>query len=85
MKEHCRCIDFHFNKGHLADPSIPMWVVKAKGQTYYVDHVESNAVWSTRETPEGSTKGSLRFKNCFLKIEDGIAYINQTDFGGNDD
>lgn len=82
MREHCRCIDFHFNKGHLMDPKIPMWVVKAKGQTFYVNHVESNATWSTRETPEGSTKGSLRFKNCFLKIEDGTAFITQTDYIG---
>lgn len=82
MREHCRTIDFHFNKGHLQDPSIPMWVVKTKGQSFYVNHVESNATWTTRETPEGSTKGSIRFKNCFLKIEDGIAYITQTDYTG---
>lgn len=82
MREHCRTIDFHFNKGHLQDPTIPMWVVKSKGQSFYVNHVESTASWSTRETPEASTKGSLRFKNCFLRIEDGIAYITQTDFEG---
>lgn len=82
MKAHCRTIDFHFNKGHLQDPTIPMWVVKAKGKSFYVDHVEANAAWTTRETPEASTKGSLRFKNCFLKIEDGIAYITQTDYEG---
>jgi hypothetical protein len=79
MRKECRTIDFHFNKGNLADPSIPMWVVKAKGQTFYVNHVEANAKWKTRETPDSSTKGSLRFKNCTLIIEDGIATINQND------
>jgi hypothetical protein len=82
MREHCRTIDFHFNKGNLQDPTIPMWVVKTKGKSFYVDHVESNATWSTRETPEGYTKGSLRFKNCFLKIEDNVATISQTDYEG---
>jgi hypothetical protein len=28
---------------HLQDASIPMWVVKAKGQTYYVNHVDMDS------------------------------------------
>jgi hypothetical protein len=48
-----------------------MWVIKAKGETYYVDHVdmESGVGFSTKETPDNpSTKGSIKFK-AKLKIE----------------
>lgn len=63
------CI-FHFNKGHLADPTIPMWILKAKGKTFYVNHVECNIPWSTKETPDNpSTKGSIKVKNCLLTID----------------
>jgi hypothetical protein len=50
----------------LSDPTIPMWVIKVKGETYYVDHVEfyfEKSTFSTKETPNNpSTKGSLKFK-----------------------
>ncbi len=47
-----------------------MWVVKAKGESYYVHHVDCNAPWSTKETPDNaSTKGSIKIKNCLLKID----------------
>lgn len=62
---------FHFNKKHLEDPSIPMWVVKAHGVTFYVNHVTANVPWSTKETPDNpSTKGSIKFKKCKLTIDD---------------
>ena len=75
--EKCKEVVFHFNTGFLKDPTIPMWVVKSKGQTYYVHHVDSIGVpWSTKETPDNnSTKGSLKFKNVRLKISDGTATI----------
>lgn len=58
-----RNIVFHFNKMHLQDPTIPMWVVKVKGQTYYINHLESELGFSTKETLlNESTKGSLKFK-----------------------
>ena len=64
-------IVFHFNKAHLSDPSIPMRVIKTKGETYYVKHFESNAPFSTKETPDNPhTKGSLKIKNCRLEIDD---------------
>lgn len=67
---------FHFNKGHLSDPSIPMWVLKIKGQSYYVNHVECNVPWSTKETPDNDkTKGSLKIKNCIVKIDDDLNAI----------
>jgi len=60
-----RPITFHFNKGHLQDPSIPMWIVKYKGETHYVHHVtvSGGIGLSTKETPDNpSVRGSLRFK-----------------------
>lgn len=40
-----------------------MWVVKCKGETYYVDHLDSKVGFSTKETPKNEhTKGSLQFK-----------------------
>lgn len=67
----CKDIVFHFNKGHLTDPSIPMWVLKTKGESYYVDHVECSIPWSTKETPDNShTKGAIKVKNCHLVIDD---------------
>ena len=62
---------FHFNKGHITDPSIPMWVLKTKGETYYVHHVDCSVPWSTKETPDNpSTKGSIKVKRCLLTIDD---------------
>ena len=62
---------FHFNKKHLEDTTVPMWVVKTKGETYYVEHVDCKIGWSTKETPDNShTKGSIKIKNCLLVIDD---------------
>jgi hypothetical protein len=63
-------IAFHFNKKHLEDPNIPMWVIKSKGQTHYVHHVDvdKGVGFSTKETPDNpSTKGSIKFKG-FLNL-----------------
>lgn len=69
--EGCRELVFHFNKASITDPTVPSWVVKAKGQTYYVKHVTSNAPWSTKETPDNThTKGAIKFKNVDLIIDD---------------
>jgi len=49
-----------------------MWVIKCKGETYYVHHldVEPGVGFSTKETPENfSTKGSIKFK-AQLTIEE---------------
>lgn len=67
----CKDIVFHFNKKHLEDPDIPMWIVKTAGKSYYVNHVECSVSWSTKETPDNShTKGSIKIKNCLLVIDD---------------
>ena len=47
-----------------------MWVLKAKGKTFYVNHVDCNVPWSTKETPDNvATKGSIKVKNCLLVID----------------
>lgn len=58
-------IVFHFNKKHLQNSTIPMWVVKCRGDTHYVDHVDVSPGigFSTKETPDNPhTKGSIKFK-----------------------
>lgn len=62
---------FHFNKKHLEDPTVPMWVIKAHGVTFYVNHVSANIPWTTKETPDSAhTKGAIKFKKCKLSIDD---------------
>ena len=74
----CKEVVFHFNKKHLEDSTIPMWIVKAKGQTHYVNHVDCNVEWTTKETPDNpSTKGSIKVKNCLLTIQDQEATISK--------
>jgi hypothetical protein len=54
---------FHFNKAHNQDRTIPPWIVKAKGETYYVHHLDSRVGFSTKETPDNEhTKGSLMLR-----------------------
>ncbi len=56
---------------HLQDSNIPMWVIKHRGETHYVDHmdVSPGIGFSTRETPDNPhTKGSLMIKGK-LRIE----------------
>ncbi len=58
-------IVFHFNKKYLENPTIPMWVVKCRGDTYYVNHIDVSpgVGFSTKETPDNPhTKGSIKFK-----------------------
>lgn len=66
-----REIIFHFNKKYLEDPKIPMWVIKHKGVTHYVNHVivGEGVGFSTKETPDNPhTKGSIKLKGE-LRIE----------------
>lgn len=75
----CRTIDFHFNKGSLEFPFLPMWTLKAQGKTFYIHHLDANVPFSTRELPEGSTRGMIRFRNCDLTIDaEGTAHITET-------
>jgi hypothetical protein len=68
--EDCASVDFHFNKGHNEFPFLPLWVCKTKGKSYYIHHMTADCPWTTRETPEGSTKGMLRFRKCSLHIDE---------------
>jgi len=54
---------FHYNKKHNEDSSIPPWIIKTKGRTYYIWHFDSQKPFSTKETPDNpSTKGSFSFR-----------------------
>lgn len=67
----CDSLVFHFNKKHLQDATVPMWVIKAKGETYYINHVTADIPWTTKETPDNAhTKGSLKFRSCKCLIDD---------------
>ncbi len=70
---------FHFNKKHLEDQTIPMWVLKFHGETYYVNHVDCSVPWTTKETPDNThTKGSIKVKDVLLRIdEENSATISQ--------
>ena len=70
---------FHFNKKHLEDSTIPMWVLKTHGETFYVDHVDAKIPWSTKETEDNPhTKGSIKFKDVLLTIaEDNSATLSE--------
>ena len=62
---------FHFNKKHLEDQTIPMWVLKTHGESFYVNHVDCQIPWSTKETSDNPhTKGSIKVKDCLLAIND---------------
>lgn len=62
---------FHFNKKHLEDQTIPMWVLKTHGESFYVNHVDCQIPWSTKETSDNPhTKGSIKVKDCLLTIND---------------
>lgn len=79
----CREIVFHFNKKHLEDETIPMWSLKTRGQTYYVQHVTCDVPWNTKETPDNShTKGAIKIKNANLTIDcDNNAWITPLNEG----
>lgn len=58
---------FHFNKTSLADAAVPPWVVKTRGQTHYVWHLDSAVGFSTKETPDNPhTKGALQFLGALV-------------------
>jgi len=58
-------IVFHYNKKHNEDVSIPPWIIKFKGKTHYINHldIEPGLGFSTKESPDNShTKGALQIK-----------------------
>ena len=67
--EDCREITKFYNKASNEFSFLPMWVVKTKGKTYYVTNIESNCPWTTKEKPDSSTRGSIKFRKCNLHID----------------
>ena len=48
-----------------------MWVLKTHGESFYVNHVDCQVPWSTKETPDNPhTKGSIKIKDCLLTIDE---------------
>ena len=84
IKKVCKNLVFHFNKKHLEDETIPMWVIKAHGETHYVNHVSASIPWSTKETPDSDhTKGSIKFRRCLLAIDDeNCATLSEVEHAG---
>lgn len=73
----CSEVIFSFNRKHLEDSSIPMWILKTGGNSYYCNHVICNKGWITKETPDNPhTKGSIKIRNCTLSIENEVATID---------
>lgn len=69
--ENAKNIEFHFNKKSLEFPDIvPFWVLKAKGRSFYIHHLDCATPWTTRENPDHpSTKGSIRIKKGNISID----------------
>lgn len=61
-------VDFSYNRGHNEFAFLPRWIVKMKGKTYYIDHIDSKVGFNTRELDGGSTRGMLRFNHCVVHI-----------------
>jgi len=61
---------FHFNKAHNQDQTIPQWIVKHKGKTYYVNHLVSSVGFTTKNSPDSDhTKGALQFRGTLRIID----------------
>lgn len=59
-----------------------MWKLATQGQTYYVNHVDCEIPWSTKETKDNPhTKGSIKVKDCLLQIDnDNCATLKKLTF-----
>lgn len=63
---------FHYNKKHNEDQTIPPYVLKVKGETFYVNHIDSRVGFSTKETPDNPhTKGSIKFHGSLTIYREG--------------
>ena len=69
---------FHYNKKHNEDQSVPCWILKVKGETHYVNHVEISpgVGFSTKETPDNAhTKGAIKIKGKLTLHENDLGEI----------
>jgi len=70
VMENCSSVDFYFNKAHLQySDVIPRWIIRTKGETFYVHHIDSQIGWSSRELDSGSTLGMIRLRKCRVEID----------------
>lgn len=71
-------VDLFFNKASIEYPVLPKWVLKNKGKSYYVDHIDADLPWNTRELDSGPTLGMIRFRKCQIDISaDRVATLRQ--------
>jgi hypothetical protein len=75
----CRNIDFHYNKGNAEFLFLPMWAIRVKGRSYYLNEVSFDAPCSTHGRASGSTKGVLRFARGRILIDKGATAKISTD------
>lgn len=75
-------IVFHYNKAHNTNTQIPPWVIKCRGNTFYIHHmtISPSIGFSTKETPDNPhTKATLKVKGVLrlIEYEDGTteAYV----------
>jgi len=46
-------------------------MIRTRGETFYIKHLDARIPFTTKETPDHpSTKGSIRFRNGRLVIDD---------------
>lgn len=70
---------FHFNKKSISDATIPPWILKTRGESWYVSHVTCEVPWSTKETPTNShTQAAIKLKNVYVQITDDNEAIIQS-------
>ncbi len=71
-----RVVDFSYNRVHNEFSFMPRWLIKANGKSFYVDHIDAQIGFSTRELTDSKTKGMLRFRNVSMTIDaDGTAKL----------
>lgn len=60
----------HFNKQSIQDESLPEWVVKHKGLTYYCNLVRINVASITKNTKDNPhTKGVIQARGLLEIVE----------------
>ena len=64
-----RVADFAYNRIHNEFDFMPRWLIKASGKTYYINHLDAEIGFTTKEMVDPRTKGMLRFRNTRLEID----------------
>jgi hypothetical protein len=65
----CKEVLIYFNKKHLEDPKIPMWVLRVAHKVFKVNHISCYLYWRTVEFPGNvNNKGAIKVFNALLTI-----------------